>query len=319
MLTVFGSINLDLVFRVRNMPRPGETLMATSYAEFPGGKGANQAAAAAKAGATVRFCCGVGADDAGRSLLAGLDSVGVDVTDAQTVDAPTGRALIAVDAAGENCIVVASGANNLVRAASVADAALSEGGCLLLQNEVPDAENAALAARAKRRGMTVVLNTAPWRTLSSQLLAAVDVLVLNETELAGLAEEVLGEAAAETAVPEIVAELAASHGLRCVVTLGAKGALVAGDKNSVINIAALAIEPVDTTGAGDAFSGVLAARLAIGATLEEALKYASVAGSLACTALGAQAAQPTLAAILHVLPELTSLQHERVEKRFPIT
>lgn len=274
---VFGSVNADLVFRVPTLPAPGGTVLGPGVEFLPGGKGANQAVAAARDGASVAFAGAVGGDALAGVATAALREAGVDLSRLAVVAAPTGCAAIAVDARGENQIVVGSGANLLARAAQVEDAALGPGVVLLLQMEVPAAETAALIRRAKARGARVVLNLAPPGELPPQALRAVDLLVLNEQEAAVLCGR-LGTVPVE-------------H----VVTRGAAGALWVREGGTVA-VPAFAVEAVDTTGAGDCWCGVLAAALDRGLPMERAMRRASAAAALACTRPGAASACPTAAA-----------------------
>jgi ribokinase len=291
LLVVFGSINADLLFRVEALPRPGETVLCPSYELAAGGKGANQATAAARAGATVRMIGHLGDDGFGHFAREALAAAGVDCTRVATSGRATGVAVIGVDRAAENQIMVASGANRDARAEQVADADLAPGVTLLCQNEVPPAATFALLERAKARGARTILNLAPAGALPPRVLSALDVLVMNELEgrlAAG------GSEAADVAA--FARDLAQTHQLTCVVTLGAAGALAIGPEGGH-RVAALPVDPVDTTGAGDTFVGVLAAALDLGHDLDTALRRASVAAGLACTGLGAQTSQPTAAQI----------------------
>jgi ribokinase len=299
LLLVFGSINVDLLFRLEALPRPGETVLCPSYEIAAGGKGANQAAAAARAGAAVRMVGHVGDDDFGRFARAALKMAGVDCTDVVTSRQVTGVAVIGVDRAAENQIMVASGANRDTRAEQVADADLAPGVTLLCQNEVPPAATFALLERAKARGARTILNLAPAGAAPPpRALSALDVLVVNEAE-GGL---VAGQSEA-AGVAAFARALARRHRLTCVVTLGAAGAIAIGPEDGQ-RIAALPVEPVDSTGAGDAFVGVLAASLDLGQDLGVALRRARVAAGLACTGLGAQTSQPTAAQIAARLGDL---------------
>jgi ribokinase len=291
MLLVFGSINVDLLFRVKALPRPGETLLCPSYELAAGGKGANQATAAARAGATVRMIGHVGDDGFGHFARKALAAAGVDCTRVVTSGRATGIAVIGVNRAAENQIIVASGANRGARAEQVADADLAPGVTLLCQNEVPPAATFALLERAKARGARTILNLAPAGAAPARVLSALDVLVVNEVE----ARLAAGQSEAAD-IAAFARDLARKHGLTCVVTLGAEGALAIGAEGGQ-RIAALPVEPVDTTGAGDAFVGVLAASLDLSHDLRMALRRASVAAGLACTGLGAQTSQPTAAQI----------------------
>jgi ribokinase len=302
MVVVFGSINLDRVTRAGRLPAGGETLIGRSYASYPGGKGANQALAAARAGAAVRLYGAVGRDAPGDVALSLLRAAGVDLAGVQIVDTPTGCATILVDDAGENAIVVVPGANQEVDAGAVRDAALTRGATLLLQQEVPPAANTALIARAARAGMRIVLNAAPARPMERRLLAMVNTLIVNESEAAALATMFAwpSKAAAFAA-----SAAAAIEGLEVIVTRGAGGAIsvCGGDE---IHVAAPAVVVVDATGAGDAFAGAYVAARDAGDDRQKAMRIAVAAGSLACTMHGAQSALPERAAIDAVLPSVTS-------------
>jgi ribokinase len=284
-VVVFGSLNLDLVARVPRLPVPGETLLGTAFVMTPGGKGANQALAARRAGAEVKLFGHVGVDALASEALALLDGSGVDLTGVTPVEQPTGVALIHVDPHGENAITVVPGANASARAAQVSDGALVPGNTLLMQLEVPLTEVAALARRARARGARVLLNAAPAATLPAGLLADVDVLLVNETEAAALARD-LGV----DGMDALCRRVAETDGI-LVVTRGGEGVryAAAGD---ITERAAPRVTVVDTVGAGDAFAGALAAALDRGADIDRAISEALAAGALACTRAGAQAALP---------------------------
>lgn len=289
MLIVLGSINADLLFKVESLPRPGETVLCPGYERAPGGKGANQAAAAAKAGASVRFVGHVGGDDNGSFARAMLDAAGVDTSLLATSPRPTAVAVIGVDAKGENQIIVASGANLDTAAAQLDGIALGPGTTLLCQNEIRSEESFAALRRARAAGARTILNLAPAAPVPADVLDALDVLVVNELEAeaaAGGPGDPLGTAR----------RLATRHDLACVVTLGADGA-IAATASGAWRVGSLPIRPVDTTGAGDAFVGVLAAALDAGETLPVALRRAAVGAGLACEAIGAQTSQPSRAQI----------------------
>jgi ribokinase len=307
MVVVFGSINLDLVTRVARLPSPGETLTGRGFASYPGGKGANQALAAARAGAAVRMYGAVGSDAAADSALALLRAGRVDLTGVQVVDAPTGCATILVDDAGENAIVVVPGANDQVDPAAVHDAVLTSDTVLLLQHEVPPSANGALIARAASAGTRIVLNAAPALSLERRLLETVNMLIVNESEAAALAtmlgfptEAVAFAASAATAI----------EGLEVVVTRGAAGAVSICDDDE-IHVAPPPVAVVDTTGAGDAFAGAYAAARDGGNDRATAMRIAVAAGSLACTMHGAQSSLPARAAIDALLPSVTSRRFRR--------
>jgi ribokinase len=300
MILVFGSLNVDLVVRVKSLPRPGETVLGPSYDVVAGGKGANQALAAARAGAKTAMVGAVGSDDFATSALAELSAAGVDLTGVARRGPRTGAAFITVDRKGENEIVVASGANLKTRQSLVAEAALGPGTLVVLQMEVPPAENWALARRARARGARVMLNVAPAQPLPAEALAAVDWLVANEIEIGTIASAA-GHGREDPRAAG--AALAAAVGIAVVVTLGAEGAVAfAGGEGWTIGT--LPITPVDSTGAGDAFVGVLAAALDAGAALPAALRRASVAGALTCLVAGAQPSLPLRAAIDKRVKEL---------------
>jgi len=290
MVVVFGSINLDLVAQVARMPVPGETVRGQAFATAPGGKGANQALAAARAGASVKMFGAVGRDAFGAAALANLEASGVDLAGVIAVDAATGVAVIHVDAHGENAITVVAGANDEAHAGQVPDNALRPDAILVMQLEVPLAEVMALAGRA--RGTRIVLNAAPARALPIVLLRMFDVLVVNETEAAFAAAALRLPAEPE----QFAVEASEQHGCAVVVSLGSRGAIAARE-GELILIDAPATDVVDTTGAGDALVGAFAAALDRGATLRQALADGVAAGSLACTRRGAQAALPMRAEI----------------------
>ena len=290
MVVVFGSINLDLVAQVARMPAPGETLAGTSFRTSPGGKGANQALAARRAGATVQMFGAVGRDAFATNALANLEGSGIDLAGVVALDQPTGVALIHVDARGENAITVVAGANGHATAAQVPDDALGPKSTLVLQLEVPLNEIALLLKRV--RGARVILNAAPAMALPDALLRDVGYLIVNESEAA-----VMGAALGPATEPEAFAmAVAARYRNAVVVTLGACGALAVQDEKAFA-IAAPGVTVVDTTGAGDALVGALAAALDRGASLRDALADGVAAGSLACAGPGAQAALPTRDAI----------------------
>jgi ribokinase len=278
MILVFGSVNVDLVFPVPRLPGPGETVLGGDYALFGGGKGANQALAARRAGAEVTLVGAVGRDGFAAAALEPLRRAGIDIRLVRTVEQPTGCAAIMVSSSGENMIAVASGANAGVRCDQVPDKLLAPGTMLVAQMEVPPAETAATVRRVRAGGGRSVLNLAPASPIAPELLRDIDLVVANE-----------GEADALGSDPARVAGLV-RQGL--VVTRGAAGATayLAGGRR--LSVPALPVVPVDTTGAGDTFVGVLAAALDLGGSLEIALRRATAAAGLACLAHGAQTAMP---------------------------
>jgi ribokinase len=281
---VVGSVNADLVVELERLPAPGETVSGGRFSRHGGGKGANQAVAAARLGARVTMVGAVGDDPFGDEALALLEAEGVEVGAVARLDStPTGVALIAVDAAGENQIAVASGANAELDADAVeraVAAAWTDGAVVLLGHEVPEA--ARLAGARAARG-PVVLNPAPARPLPGALLAAAPVLTPNAAEACALADEPTPEAAG--------AALAERSGAPVLVTVGARGALLI-DGGGTRRLHAPSVEPVDTTGAGDAFNGALAAELAAGREPADAAAFAVAAASLSTRRVGAREGMP---------------------------
>ena len=302
LLIVPGSINADLLFKVSSLPRPGETVLCAGYSMAPGGKGANQATAAAKAGAEVRFVGQVGDDAYGAIVRRQLEEAGIGTEALAVSTRPTGVAMIGVDARGENAIIVASGANLDTRADQVPEAWLGASATVLCQNEIRSDETFAAIRRAKAKGARTILNLAPAARVPDIVLGALDVLIVNEHEAATLAGRG-GEPR------ELARALALRHRLSCVVTMGSEGAL-AVEGEVTLRVRPLMVDPLDTTGAGDSFAGVLAAWLDRGADLAAAMRAASVAAGLSCEKLGAQSAQvdrATIEARLRDLPPVSRL------------
>jgi ribokinase len=282
---VFGSINLDLIFNLPAIPRPGETVLGPSTRIEPGGKGANQAVAAARDGAAVIMAGAVGRDALGDQALGLLRTAGVNLERVRTVEASTGCAAISVDPDGNNAIAVGSGANLSARASQVEDSLLGRGTTVTLQMEVPPAETAALIARTRAAGGRVVLNLAPAAALPEDALRSVDVLVVNETEGAWLADH-LGCARSAASLRDRLG------GVAVVLTRGGEGAEIA-DRDGEWHQPAMQVVPIDTTAAGDCFVGVLAHRLDLGETLRSAARRATTAAALCCTRAGSQGSIPT--------------------------
>lgn len=284
---------MDLVLQVPSIPRPGETVLCAEYVSKPGGKGCNQAVAAARAGGSVSMVGQVGADTFGESLLAVLRAEGIDAVGIRRSSRPTGVAYICVDTGGENAIAVASGANLDAVAAQMDGMALSSDSLLVLQMEVPAEQNWMAIDRIRSAGGRSILNLAPAAAVPPDVLRALDLLIVNEIEAQMIASEFgLPSDGAEIAALAL-AEMA---GMSCVVTLGGQGAL-AIDDGQIWRVDSMAIDPVDTTGAGDAFTGVLAAAMDAGCPLPEAMHRANVGAALACMALGAQESLPSAEAI----------------------
>jgi ribokinase len=283
-----GSLNLDVTIAVESLPRHGETVLGRSSARAVGGKGGNQAAAARAAGAAVAMIARVGADEAGEWLIADLRERGIDASGVlRTRDAPSGQATIAVDAAGENLIIVDPGANLRLTAADVRVPSVAESRILLAQLEIPLPVVVAAAGHATGR---VILNPSPPQPLRPELIERTDVLVVNQSELGELAhtDAPAGREAAEAAVRRL--------GLPCdvIVTLGAAGALVAARGGAAPRaVPAPRVIPVDTTGAGDCFCGILAGRLAAGEELLSAVRLATAGAALSTLAPGARGRLPS--------------------------
>ncbi|GAA3929120.1 ribokinase [Microbacterium soli] len=287
---VVGSINVDEIVVVPRHPLPGETLLATSSTVAPGGKGANQAVAAARLGARVGMIGAVGDDGRARTALSLLAGAGVDLTDVVPVDGPTGIARITVDDVGENTIIVVPGANARVDDALVAarSASIARAAVVVLQGEIPVDASACAARLATGR---VLLNLAPVIGVPGDLLQAADPLVVNEHEARLLLADVAGRTDPD-ADDGRIAVLLQEQGARSVVlTLGARGALCVDD-DGVTTIASPRVDAVDTSGAGDAFVGALAMRLADGDELRTAVRFAVRVGAFAVGSAGTQPSYP---------------------------
>lgn len=268
-VVVVGSANLDLVASLDHLPTPGETLIALGYAEYPGGKGVNQAVACARMGAKTAFVGCVGNDDAGMLLKAVLEGEGIDTSHLRTVNAPTGRAFINVDSHGENAIVVVAGANGLVGKED--KFFIPNSRVVLAQLEVPLETIEMAFAQAQRNGAITVLNPAPARTLPESLLSLANIVVPNETESAAIGGT------------KNLLHLGATT---VITTLGVDGARIE-TASTTSAIAPHAVIPIDTVGAGDAFIGATCAELSRGASIEDAARMGAIAGALATTVKGA--------------------------------
>lgn len=289
-VTVIGSLNMDLVVRVPHLPRAAETVLGTDLMRFPGGKGANQAVAARRAGAEVRMVGAVGDDPDGAALVTALRAAGVDVSAVSTSPRSTGTALICVDPQGENQIVVAAGANDDV---SVPPNAFDDAAVALASLEVPMAAVIEATATARTHGAIIVVNPAPATDLPGPLLDLGPILVPNEGELARIS----GDGSIEGGVRW----LQASGVTRIVVTRGPLGCLVVdGEARREIPSSRVG-DVVDTTGAGDTFCGILAAWLAHGSSLAEAAEAANAGAGLSVAQRGAQAGMPSRAGIIKAL------------------
>ncbi|MGW0436847.1 ribokinase [Micromonospora sp. NPDC003197] len=285
-VVVVGSVNLDLVVNTPSLPRPGETVLGHGFDTVPGGKGANQAVAAARAGGECAFVGAVGQDGFAGQLRDNLAAAGVDVTRLRSVPGPSGVALIAVDTSAENFIVVAPGANGeLTRLAEADKALVTAADVLLLQLETPLTAVTEAAEAARAGGTTVVLNAAPARSLPAELLALVDVLVVNQGEAAAI----VGRDDEPDALLDALLRLVP----RVVLTLGARGAAYADRAGLRSMVAAPRIDAVDTTASGDSFTGAFAVAWADRVAPAEALRWACAAGAACARRAGASTAIPT--------------------------
>ncbi len=301
MITVFGSAVLDLVANVPNFPTPGESVLVESFTLLPGGKGANQALAARRAGAETRFVGSVGDDDFGRQTLANLKAEGVDLS-ALRIDPTrsTACATVCVDPSGDNQIVIAAGANNATDNKQLEDCWLGPSDILQLQLEIPLTAVWQAVERGRVGGATVILNAAPFAKVPASVLNDLHILNVNEVEAAMLAESY---GLSVESLPSLAQSLAKRFDLTMIITLGGEG-IICATPSRLLQANALKIEPRDTVGAGDAFSGAFAAALDSSQPLEIALKWGVVAGSLACLGQGAQDSLPNFGSILKKLDEV---------------
>jgi ribokinase len=296
-ILVIGSINMDLVVRSPHLPLPGETVLGSGFGTFPGGKGANQAVAAARCGAPTTMIGRVGTDAFGDAMLATLSADQIDVQGIRRdPDAPTGVALITVDDWAENSIVVASGANMRLSPEDVEaqEALFKSAALLVMQLEIPLTVVRRSIQMAKRHGVQVILNPAPAALLDAEILAGVDYLIPNEGELM----QVTGETVVDTAVVK-----AQALGVKTlVVTLGKRGVLLV-DSTGQTQVPAYPVNAVDTTAAGDAFVGAFAVALAEGKLAPQAANWACAAAAISVTRVGAQPSLPTRAEVEQFLKE----------------
>jgi ribokinase len=283
-VVVFGSINLDMIFALPHIPRAGETVLGPRVTIQPGGKGANQAVAAARDGASVVMAGAVGNDVLAEAALSLLHGTGADQTRIVRVNASTGCAAIAVESTGENAISVGSGANLYASADQVEDAILAPGTTLVLQMEVSPEQNAALIERARRAGSRILLNLAPAAALPEAALRAVDVLLVNEHEAAWLAGHLKCGTSARGLRKRI-------GGLTVILTRAERGVEFASSEGNG-EVPVYEVDVVDTTAAGDCFAGVLAHRLDRGEPLLQAIQRANASAALSCTRFGSQASLP---------------------------
>lgn len=295
MICVLGSINMDLIANTDRLPGPGETVSGNHFATAPGGKGANQALAARRAGAVVKMAGAVGSDNFAPMALELLKSSGADIENVKTTDEPTGTALILVGGDGENMIAVVAGANGEVSsddACSIIDQ-MSEGDSLLLQMEIDASTVKKALETARDKGVRSVFNIAPMTDEAGKLAPLADIIVANETEF----DLLIGKGTLSDADREIeMKSFANTHNRSVVITLGGDG-VIAYHCGRLLTANGLTITPVDTVGAGDTFCGYLTQGLDADLGFEDALSQAAIAGSLACLKPGAQPAIPTITAV----------------------
>ena len=304
---VVGSVNIDLVATAERLPAPGETVTGAQFSEHHGGKGGNQAVAAARLGATTAFVGAIGGDAFGEEARAALAAEGIDVAALRTLPGATGVALILVDGSGENLISVASGANAALTPdhvfAAFATLAPRAGDVVLVGHEIPTATAKAALRAARQAGATTILNPAPANGLDRSVYGDVDILTPNRGELAILVDDDsrrIGRATGSRERPEVAAATlldrnSEGEGVRgaVIVTLGAAGAVVVARGDAPLDLPAPAVTAIDSVGAGDAFNGALAAGLASGRSLEAAAARAIAAAALSTTRSGAREGMPT--------------------------
>jgi len=295
---VVGSLNADLVVRAPRFPQPGETISGEDLQVIPGGKGANQAVAAARLGVSVSMLGRVGKDNFGDFLLNNLKSNHVDTTLVQRDDASTGTATIIVDANGQNSIVLSGGANGKVSPADVESASFLHHKLLLLQLEIPTLTVLRAAQLAKESGVTVILNPAPAKELPAELIALTDFIIPNETELSLLTGMDVNDLPSAEKAARVLLQRGAKH---VIVTLGSKGALIV-DMETSTQVDTFKVDVVDTTAAGDAFIGGFASVLDSSSSSHsqgvlDAVRYGCACGALATTKFGAQPSLPTKAEV----------------------
>lgn len=299
-IVVIGSSNTDMIIKVDHIPRPGETVIGGTFSTAPGGKGANQAVAAARAGGRVTFIARVGDDMFGRQALDGFRADGIDVSHVIIdPDAPSGVASIFVDAKGQNSIAVAGGANANLSPDDIHNAAdvIAAADILVMQLETPVETVRAAARIARDNGVTVILNPAPAQPLDDDLLKCVSILTPNESE----AELLTGIPVDSPQAAQKAADALRAQGVNVViVTMGENGALLS-TQNASAFVPAFKVDAVDATAAGDVFNGALAVAVAEGAPLPRAVRFASAAAALSVTKLGAQPSAPTRAVIEHMI------------------
>jgi ribokinase len=285
-----GSMNMDIAAYSTTLPRPGETVFGSTLLSSPGGKGLNQAVSARRLGADVAFFGMLGGDNAGNRLAAFLDAEGIDTSGIARIDhVPTGTAIILVDARSENAIVVIPGANMAWPPGALDAMQLSAGDIVIAQFEVPEAVIVAAFEKARQAGARTILNAAPARVMSPELLTLCDILIVNETELATVSAKAID--CDDIAAVSAAALQLSGPSLAVVATLGSAGAVVA-TSGAMSRVEGSAVAAVDTSGAGDCFVGALAAALARGETLSNAAAFANRAAGISVTRKGTAISMP---------------------------
>ncbi len=294
MIIVFGSLNLDISIALDHLPVPGETVLSTTYLQTPGGKGANQALAAGRYGAKVAMIGRVGNDTYGKKLREDLKSNGVMVSGVAYSDTlPTGCAMVARDRIGENQIIVMSGANLEAIHDQVPDEILIKQNVLLMQMELPLDQTLTLMERAHTQGLTTILNLAPAVMIPAKALGHLDYLIVNSIEARQIAQKL--QLHVDNNALKMAQALALQGQLTCIITLGSKGSVAVTKDGEAWGVPVMPVdqaEIVDISGAGDAYCGTFAAAIHDGQSLPEAMRYASIAGTLTCLMAGTQAAMP---------------------------
>lgn len=315
MIIIFGSLNMDIAIQVDNFPEPGETILSKGYVHSPGGKGGNQALAAARSSdAKVALIGRVGNDDYGRTLREELKSNGVMVSGvAYTDHSETGLAIVTRDQTGENNIIVMSGANMEAIHEQVPDEILLKGNVLLMQMELPLDQTITLLERAHARGVKTILNLAPAIMLPKKALGLLDYLIVNSIEARQIAEKL--QLKTENNAVKLAQALAIEGQLTCIVTIGRGGSVAVTKEGQAWGVPIMPIDQslvVDITGAGDAYCGTFAAAIHSGIDLPEAMRRASVAGSLTCLKPGTQTAMPFSDDILEGLKNMPKAEPIKV-------
>ncbi len=309
MIIVFGSLNMDMTARLEKLPAPGDTILSSHYDLNPGGRGGNQALAAARAGANVSIVGKVGDDSYGRIIAETLKRDGVRTSGIGRSDTQTGTAITVRDPSGQKQVIVLSGANVEANADQVPDEILVPGNVLLMQMELPVEQTIAILERAKEKGCTTILNMAPALTIPKKAMGLLDYLIVNSIEARQIAEKL--NLRSENNAAKIAQGLAVAGQLTCIMTLGKAGAIAVNRDGDAIGVPALPVDQadvVDVNGAGDAYCGTFAAAIHAGKPLAEAMRRATVAATLCCFKYGAQPSLPYLDDIEARLPDLPPAQ-----------